>query len=301
MAKKVIGTEQITSMGVAANAAFQRGLSKKNEQPHLRVATRVPSSTSKEEYGWLGKWPRIREWVGDRVHQQLKAHSYTIKNKSFESTVDIDRDDVEDDNVGTYAPMFEELGQEVADFPSDLVFALLKNGNSLPCYDKQYFFDTDHPVIDKDGNEQSVSNWGGGAGDLWILMDTSRALKPVIHQVRRDFDTVSLDRPDDPNVFERKTFVYGVDGRMNVGFGFWQLAYASRQPLTPDNFKAAFAALENMTGDGGRPLNVQPDLLVTVPNNRSAAQKLLKNMLAAGGETNEWMGSTDLLITAWLK
>ena len=32
-----------------------------------KVATVVPSSTKSEEYGWLGAFPRLRKWVGDRV------------------------------------------------------------------------------------------------------------------------------------------------------------------------------------------------------------------------------------------
>lgn len=301
MAKRVINAEAISLMGTASNAAFQRGLTKVGEAEYMRVATRVPSTTGKEEYSWLGKWPRIREWIGERLVQQLKAHAYTIKNRSFETTVGIDRDDMEDDNVGLYAPMFEEMGQEVFDFPSELVFGLLKTGESSLCYDGQFYFDVDHPVVDAQGVEQSVSNWGGGVGDLWILMATKRALKPVILQERRPFNNVALANPDDPNVFFRKEYIYGSDGRMNVGFGFWQFAYASRQPLNAANIQTAFAALENMTGDGGRPLNIKPDLLVTTPNNRSAAQRLLNSELGVGGETNEWKGTADLLLTAWLK
>lgn len=32
-----------------------------------RVTTTVPSSAKAEEYKWLGKIPRMREWIGDRV------------------------------------------------------------------------------------------------------------------------------------------------------------------------------------------------------------------------------------------
>lgn len=299
--KRIINAEAITQMGTAANAAFQRGLTKGEEPMHLAVATVIPSTTGKEEYSWLGKWPRIREWVGERVLNQLKSHSYTIKNKSYESTVVVDRDDVEDDNVGLYAPMFEEMGMEVRDFPSELVFTLLKNGSSTPCYDGQFFFDTDHPVEAADGSIQSVSNWGGGTGEFWCVMATSRALKPVILQNRRAFNNVMLDKPDDANVFMRKEFIYGTDGRMNVGFGFWQFAYASRQPLTVDNFKTAVAAIENMTGDGGRPLGLKPDLMVTTPNNRSAGQQIINLMLSDGGKSNEWYQFLKLMVTAWLK
>jgi phage major head subunit gpT-like protein len=36
--------------------------------------------------------------VGDKVVKQLKGHAYTIVNDDFEATVEIDRNDIEDDN-----------------------------------------------------------------------------------------------------------------------------------------------------------------------------------------------------------
>lgn len=47
-----------------------------------QIATRVPSTTSQEDYAWLGDMPAIREWVGDRVVRGLAESGYTIKNKS---------------------------------------------------------------------------------------------------------------------------------------------------------------------------------------------------------------------------
>ena len=109
-----------------------------------KVATVVPSSTKIEEYGWLGTFPRLREWIGERVINSLAAHGFTIKNKSFEATIEVDRDDIEDDSYGVYTPMVQELGRSAATHPDEIVFALLPAGFATPCYDGQYFFDTDH-------------------------------------------------------------------------------------------------------------------------------------------------------------
>lgn len=298
---QLINAERIRLLGTAANASFHRGLTKGTDAEYMKVATKVTSTTGKEEYSWLGKWPRIREWVGERVLSQLKTSNYTIKNRKFESTVPVDRDDVEDDIVGIYATMFEEMGQEVFDFPSELVFGLLDKGETELCYDGQPFFDTDHPVEDENGDIQSVSNYGGGTGPLWVVMATGRALKPIIYQERRPFNTVTLDRPDDENVFWRNEFVYGVDGRMNVGFGFWQFAYASRQPLNSDNIKLAFDALEGMTGDGGRPLNIKPTLFVGNTGLRSEALSLFNAALVEGGKSNIWAKTLEVFLTPWMK
>ncbi|MCL6612623.1 MAG: Mu-like prophage major head subunit gpT family protein [Peptococcaceae bacterium] len=121
-----------------------------------RIATIVPSSVKEEEYKWLGKVPRMREWIGDRVIHNLAAYGYTIKNKSFEATVSVDRDDVEDDSIGVYTPIIQALGQSAAMHPDDLVFELLLAGFTNLCYDGQYFFDEDH----RDGNGPIQSNKG---------------------------------------------------------------------------------------------------------------------------------------------
>jgi phage major head subunit gpT-like protein len=55
-----------------------------------------------------------------------------------------------------------------------------------------------------------------------------------------------------------------------------------------------------MVGDENRPLGVKPSLLVVGPTLEGAARKLLMNELAANGESNEWKGTADLLVSPWL-
>ncbi len=59
------------------------------------VAMRVPSTTREQSYPWLADFPGMREWIGDRAIKDISAFDYTIKNKSFESTVGVDRDDID--------------------------------------------------------------------------------------------------------------------------------------------------------------------------------------------------------------
>jgi phage major head subunit gpT-like protein len=89
------------------------------------------------------------------------------------------------------------------------------------------------------------------------------------------------------SVFFNKEFTYGVDARCNVGFALWQLACGSRQTLDATSYEAARLALQNMTGDGGRKLNVTPSLLVVPPSLEGAARRLLNSEYKSGGETNE--------------
>lgn len=296
---KLLNSTSLRTLGTGFKATFQRGLSNAPSQ-YQRIATVVPSSNSAEEYGWLGQVPGVREWIGDRVIQNLSAHSYTIRNRDFESTIGVQRNDIEDDNLGMYAPMFEELGRSVGTHKETLVWDLLSAGFATKCYDGQNFFDTDHPVLDANGQEVSVSNFGGGAGRAWYLIDDTRAIKPLILQVRKDFQFTALNSPDDPNVFHRKEFLYGYDARMNVGFGFWQFAYASKQPLDVAAYEAARAGMSGIRGDYGRPLGIQPKLLVVPPELEGAARRIVGNEFLANGESNPWKGTAEVLVVPWL-
>ncbi|MTW19097.1 hypothetical protein GJ689_23135 [Rhodoplanes serenus] len=295
----IINQANLRNLYVGYRTAFQGGLGQAESQ-YPRIATTVPSSTREEEYGWLGKIPSMREWIGDRVVQNITSSSYKIKNKPFELTVGVDRDDIEDDNLGIYTPLFTEMGMSTAAHPEQLVWGLLKAGFTTPCYDGQNYFDTDHPVLDAGGREISVANTDGGAGAPWFLLDDRRALKPILFQQRKPPQFVAKDKVDDDNVFERRTYVYGVDARYNVGYGFWQFCWGSRQALSAANYASARAALLGMKGDYGRSLGIVPRLLVVGPTLESAGRKLLNSEYGLAGETNEWKGTAELLVVPWL-
>lgn len=294
-----VNAANLNSLRVGYSAAYQRGLGLAPSQ-YPRVATVVPASQKEQKYGWLGKMPKVREWIGPRLVHSLEQHDYSIKEKKWELTQAVDRDDIETDNLGIYGPMFEEMGASTQSLPDELVFALLKAGFSTVCYDGQNFFDTDHPVLDEDGNETSVANTDGGSGAPWFLLCTNRPLKPIILQRRKDFQFVSKDNPDDDNVFNNNEFVYGADARMNVGFGFWQFAWGSKQTLNAANYAIARAAISGMKGDHGRPLGLMPNLLVVAPGQEGAGRAILQSQLVNGGESNPWAGTAELLVVPWL-
>lgn len=295
----LVNAANLNSLRVGFSGAFQNGL---DQAPSMwnRVATEVRSTQKEQKYGWLGKMPNVREWVGARAVQNLQQHDYSIKEKPLELTVAVDKDDVETDNLGIYGPMFTEMGRSSGSYPDTLIFGLLKDGWATDCYDGQNYFDTDHPVLDEEGNVTSVANTDGGSGAPWFLMDTSRALKPLILQKRKDFQFVAKDKLTDDNVFDQNEFVYGTDARMNAGFGFWQMAWGSKQTLNAANYATGRAALTGMKGDYGRPLGLTPNLLVVGPSLESAGRKLLNSENASGGETNEWKGTAELLVVPWL-
>lgn len=296
----LINNSNLSSLNVAFKAAFQEAFAGAPVDWN-KVATEVPSTTAKEEYGWLGNLPGMREWIGERHVHGVAQHGYSIRNKTFELTVAVPREAIEDDQYGVYAPLFQELGRAAKAHPDTLVIGeALKNGFSTLCYDGQNFFDTDHPVLAADGSTTSVSNSGGGSGTPWFVLDTSRAIRPLILQMRRKPQFVTKTSITDDNVFEKNEFIWGVDGRWNVGYGFWQMAYGSKQTLDETNLAAAIAAMGSFKGDGGRPLGIRPNLLVVPPALEVTARKLIVAQTAANGADNVLAGRLQLLVSPWL-
>lgn len=297
----IITGATLRTLGTSFNALFSGGLGQVQSQ-HAAIAETVPSTTKTNEYSWLGELPGMREWLGDRQANQLKGHGYSIDNKDFEHTIEVKRTDIEDDNIGQYSMMFTAQGRAAGAHPDQLVFGALANGHTSLCYDGQYFFDTDHPVLDAAGAVQSVSNslTPGGPSAPWFLIDDSQPIKPIIFQERQKMRFVPQDNPENPEVFNRNVFKYGVDYRANVGYGFWQFAVRSKATLDAAGYEAARIALANMTGDYGRKIGARGKLLVVPSSLEGAGVRLLNNQMNAAGATNEWAGTAKLLVADWL-
>ncbi|MBI4665363.1 MAG: Mu-like prophage major head subunit gpT family protein [Nitrospinae bacterium] len=260
------------------------------------LAMRVDSKTKQEEYRWLGAFPGLKEWIGERAVKDLAMNGFVIKNRDFEATVAVSRNDVEDDNIGVYAPLFSQLGENAKQHPDELIFSMLSAGFTTPCFDGMNFFDTAHPngalspwsnkgvdplsaasyeaarqgmmsLVNEDGRPMrvmpshiivppqlekealdilradlatgAVSNVWKNSADVivapelsatpthWFLACLKKPVKPFILQMRKEAQFVSLDNPDDENVFMRKEYIYGVDYRGAAGYGLPQLIFGS--------------------------------------------------------------------------
>lgn len=290
----IINSQNLATLYVAFNAAYQRGFAAVEPQ-WSAIATEVKSTTGENEYGWLGAWPRLREWLGDRVVNNIAAHGYTIKNRKFESTVGVPADKIEDDQFGVYAPLFEEMGRAAAAHPDELVFDLIKTGFEQLAYDKVAFFG-DHKV-----GKKVVKNYQAGDKAPWYLLDCSRALKPFIYQNRRPARFV---RKDDPNksdrVFETDEFRYGVDCRSNAGFGFWQMTFGSKADLTRENLREAFSAMSAQEDEKGKKLAIRATHLLVPPGLEFAARDLVMASVNAAGATNTDFNLVKVIASPYL-
>jgi phage major head subunit gpT-like protein len=211
------------------NKAFQAAPSQ-----WAKVAMKVPSGSSQNDYKWLSAFPKMRKWIGDKHIKNLAAFSYTIVNDDWEATIEVDRNHIEDDTLGIYGPQAQMAGFSAAQLPDEIVFALLDGAFTNKCYDGKAFFADDHPVGDS-----AVDNKG------------TAALK--------------------------------ADSLANAAA----------------SYGAARTALRKMKDDEGRPLDVDPNLLVVPPALGDTAQILL-TADKFGDDPNPYRGTAEIVVSPWL-
>lgn len=141
----LVNKDTISAVFISLKTEFNNAFSAANSN-WQKIAMKVPSTTGQNDYTWLSKFPKMREWLGDKVIKALQAYKYTIENKDWEATVEVDRNDIEDDSLGMYGPQARMAGESAGQLPDEIVMSLVTNGFSNLCYDGQYFYDTDHSV-----------------------------------------------------------------------------------------------------------------------------------------------------------
>ena len=294
----LVNRANLETLFVNFNAAYMRGFEQAGTDEWMRLAMEVTSTTRQEEYGFLGQAHDLMPFEGERVLRGLATHGYTLRNETYESTIEVGKDDIADDTLGLYTRRFEVLGEAAARHPIQLVMRALRAGNENVCYDGQFFFDTDHPIGD---TGRTQSNWSGGGGAMWVLLCLSSVMKPLLFQRRQQYELTRMDDMDDEEVFMRRTFRYGVDGRCNAGYGMWQYAFGSRQALNEDNYRAAREAMMGYQGDRGAVMGVMPTHLLVGPGLEHEALELLNAARQADGATNVYAGTAELIVSPWFE
>ena len=119
-----------------------------------KLCTVVPSDGESENYGWLGAHANVREWVGPRKFEELRAFDFSIRNKVWESSELFPVDKLSDGQVSGLKIMTGDLATKANKHPNKL---LLETINANPvCFDGQDFFDTDHSAGDSGAQANEI-------------------------------------------------------------------------------------------------------------------------------------------------
>lgn len=286
----------LTSYGAAFKNAFD-GASPQFE----KITTIVPSSNQSNLYAWMGQFPQLRQWTGDRQLKNIRTYNYQVPNVTYEGSVEVQRESIEDDLYGIYTPMMAEMGLAARMHADELVFGLIANGASGLCYDGLSFFNASHATA---GGTSTASNYDSTTGtnvNLWCLLDTRRPLKPLLFQKRREYKfTAFIADPTNEHVFMRNTYVYGVDARVAAAYGLWQCAYGSVNDINSTNVQSYVQSMMALKSDEGKPLGVQPNVCVVGPSNWAAARALFLVPTLTGGAANPNYGLCEVVLSSYL-
>ena len=124
-------------------------------------------------------------------------------------------------------------------------------------------------------------------------------IKPIIYQRRRPYAFQSKTSLTDENVFSRNEFVWGADGRSNVGYGLWQLAYASKQALDLQAYADARASMQSQKADNGKPLVIRAAELCAALAGTGCVEVIQADRLA-NGASNVMRGTAKVVVCPYL-
>jgi len=299
----IITNPVLNGLRTALRDEFKRRMSELGAKSIWKLlATIITSNTKSNSYGWLSAFPQLREWVGDRVIKDIAESAYQIVNQKYESTLGVERTDIEDDNLGQYRVLAAAMADEVEAFFNRNIALLLKEGFSNTCYDGQNFFDSEHPVYaktDGTGDVTPTSNIVGSLDDNsppWFLLSLSGSLKPLILQQRTTPEFEEITETKNDRVFMQDKYLYGIRYRGSFGYGLWQQAVGSKRALTEDNYKSAREKMQTFKRDGGDPLGIVPTHLIVGPSNEAAARKIVEAQFTASGASNIYYKTAELIV-----
>lgn len=121
----------------------------------MPLILKVSSKSNKEKYGWLGNVPQLTEWLDERKLNGILDYNYEIANKDYEATLQVDRNSVEDDQLGAIKLRVNDLAVRAKQHPRKLLIETVVAGTSELCYDGQAFFSTSH-VSGKSGTQSNL-------------------------------------------------------------------------------------------------------------------------------------------------
>jgi len=151
-------------------------------QTHFQdLSTRIQSNSDTETYKWLGSLPRMREWGTGRVARGVRTESYSVENLKYESTLEVDRDEISDDKTGQIRIRIAELAERAATHKDYLISQLLINGESagFHSYDGVPFFADNHVSGDSGSQDNKLTSAATDPDDP-TTVEFKEALKAAI-------------------------------------------------------------------------------------------------------------------------
>jgi phage major head subunit gpT-like protein len=152
-----INRANMDALFTSYSQAFKNGFALGSTQ-YTGLVTEVPNGSAIASFPFLEQLGGMREWVGPRQVKNIASQKLEVRNRTFEETIGVNVNDIEDDQYGMYAPLISEVGMSAGNLWGDLfVEALVTNSTWL---DGVAFFSTAGRKYD---GTNAINNYGTAA------------------------------------------------------------------------------------------------------------------------------------------
>jgi len=141
-----INRANLDAMFRTYTTAFQAGLAYVAPIDLAFAFREFPSGSASNFYAWLDRVPGFREWVGERVFNNVRSQNFEVVNRDWEDSVSILNKDIEDDNYGVYGPIIQMMAEGWPELKFELVLEVLTSNPT--CYTGVAYFADNHAYGD---------------------------------------------------------------------------------------------------------------------------------------------------------
>jgi hypothetical protein len=134
------------------------------------IARLFISDQESEDYVFTDQAPSLREWICGRAAKSLYTSSITIRNRHWESTLEIPVDWIRRDKTDQIQVRIRELARRAESHFGSLLSELILSGETALCFDQKPYYATDHPLSFSNGY---VSGSQSNKKDFDVLTPTT--------------------------------------------------------------------------------------------------------------------------------
>jgi phage major head subunit gpT-like protein len=123
----------------------------------MRAVLEIMSTGAYEKLGWVGSMPVVQQWLGELNAKEFESYEYAVKNKDWATSILVNENDVDDDQLGIYGKFPAMLAKRLLSHIESLAINLLINGTSGLAFDGIAFFSNA-------SGKRTIDNLLGGTG-----------------------------------------------------------------------------------------------------------------------------------------
>lgn len=161
MAQSLVNEAKLKAIFTGLSTVFHNSMLAATSE-YQETCMVIPSTGRGMDYAWLSRFPRMRMWADDKQAKNLRLETYYIANENYESTISVDRNDIEDDQLGIYTTQTQMMGQSAGELFGMISNDLKNNAFTATGIDGQPFYGS-HTLVDSDNVSRTYSNLGNAA------------------------------------------------------------------------------------------------------------------------------------------